>query len=67
MDKLELTRQKFGRVFNIRSGYVHTEHLCCNGAKLNNLMLQTWPRQPLGFIPLDIMLPGTTHLYLLQK
>jgi hypothetical protein len=57
MDKLQLTGRNLGRVFNSRSGCLCAMQLCCFGTKLPNLMLKTWPKQLLGYLPLDIALP----------
>ncbi len=58
MDKLQLTGQNLGRVFNFRNGRVHAVHLLCRRVKLPNLKLKTWPKQLLGYVPLDIALPA---------
>jgi hypothetical protein len=58
MDKLQLTGQNLGRVFNFRNVRVHAVHLLCYGVKLPNLKLKTRPKQLLGSLPLDIMLPS---------
>jgi hypothetical protein len=62
MEKLKLTGQNLGRVFNFRSGRVHAVHLMCYRVKLQNLKLKTWPKQLLGSRPLDIALAGYTFL-----
>ncbi len=36
-------------------------HLLPGVAIQPNLELKTWPKQPLGSLPLVIALPGTTH------
>jgi hypothetical protein len=58
MDKLQLTGQNLGRVFNFKSGCVCAMQLSCFETKLPNLMLKTRPKQLLGSLPLDITLPG---------
>ncbi len=58
MDKLQLKGQNLGRVFNSRSGCVRVVQLCSFETKLPNLMLKTQPKQLLGSLPLDIVLPG---------
>jgi hypothetical protein len=58
MDKLHLTGQNLGRVFNFRNGRVLAVHLLCCGVKLPNLKLKTWPKQLLGSLLLDIALPA---------
>jgi hypothetical protein len=62
MDKLQLTGQNLGRVFNFRSGCVHAVHLLYYGVKLPNLKLKTRPKQLLGYLLLHIVLPATTYL-----
>ena len=61
MGKLQLTGQNMGRVFNFRSGYVHAVHLLFCRVKLPNLTLKTWPKQLLGSLPIDIVLPAPTN------
>ena len=61
MDKLQLTGQNLGCVFNFRSGCVHAVHLLCYGVKLSKLKLKTWPKQLLGSLPLDIVLPAVIN------
>ncbi len=51
-------RMKPGRVFNIRSGHLHADACLASFVKLPNLQLKTWPKQLLGYLPLDIALPG---------
>ncbi len=58
MDKLELTGQNLGRVFNFRFGHLHAEHFWCYQVKLPNLKLKPQPKQLLGYLPLVIALPG---------
>ncbi len=60
-DKLQLTGQNLGRVFNFRSDRVHAMHLLCHGVKLSNLKLKTRAKQLLGSLPLDIALPALTY------
>ncbi len=49
-----------GRVFNFRSGRMHTIHLRPSVAAIQpNLELKTWPKQLLGSLRLVIALPGT--------
>ncbi len=45
MDKLQLTGQNPGRVFNSRSGCMHDVNLHCFEAKLNNLKLERQGKQ----------------------
>jgi hypothetical protein len=56
MDKLQLIRKNLGRVFKFRNGHVHAVHFLCYRVKMPNLKLKTWPKQLLGFLPLDIAL-----------
>jgi hypothetical protein len=64
MDKLKLTGQNLGRVFNFRSGHLHVATFLLFSVKLPNLQLKTQPKQLLGSLPLVIMLPPLkTHLY----
>jgi hypothetical protein len=57
MDKLQLTGQNLGQVFNFRNGRVHAKHFLHYRLKLPNLKLKTRPKQLLGSLPLDIALP----------
>jgi hypothetical protein len=57
MGKRLLTGQALGRVFNSRSGCMHNMHLLCRIAMQPNLELKTQPKQLLGSLPLDIVLP----------
>jgi hypothetical protein len=57
MDKLQLTGQNLGRVFNFRFGHLHDEHFWCYQVKPPNLKLKTHPKQLLGSLPLVIALP----------
>ncbi len=56
MDKLHLTGQNLGRVFNSRIGHVYAKHSCCYWARLPALKLKTRPKQLLGSLPLDLEL-----------
>ncbi len=62
MDKLSLTGRALGRVFNLRSGCMHTMHLLPGVAIQPNLQLKTQPKQLLGSLPLVIVLPGLSLL-----
>ncbi len=53
MDKLQLTGQNLGRVFNFRSVHLHVAHLWRYQVKLLNLKLKTRPKQLLGSLPLQ--------------
>jgi hypothetical protein len=58
MDKLQITGQSLGQVFNFSIGHLYVVHLWCYKVKLPNLKLKTWPKQLLGYLLLDIALPG---------
>jgi hypothetical protein len=58
MDKLQLTGQNLGRVFNSRSGRVHALQFHFSEMKQPNLKLKTRPKQLLGSLPLVIPLPA---------
>jgi hypothetical protein len=57
MDKLQLTGQNLGRVFNSRSGCMGATHLRRYKAKWPNLKLKTRPKRLLGYLPLASGLP----------
>ncbi len=57
MDKLQLTGQNLGWVFNFRCGRAHAVHLYCCEVKLPNLKMKTRPTQLLGYLLIDIALP----------
>jgi hypothetical protein len=61
MEKLELTGQNLGRVFNFKCGHLHSAHLFCYMVKLRNLKLKTQPKQLLGSLPLDVALPKQSN------
>ncbi len=61
MDKLKLTGQTLGRVFNSRRVCMHAMHLQSNVAIRPNLHLKTRLRQLLGSLPLDIALPDRSN------
>jgi hypothetical protein len=71
MDKLQLTGQNLGQVFNFRSGCLHDATFLVLSVKLTNLQLKTRPKPLLGSLSLVIALPGLTILgkpgYLIQK
>jgi hypothetical protein len=56
MDKLQLTGQNLGQVFNFRIGRVYAMHFLCCGLKLPSLKLKTWPKPLSGSLSLDIAL-----------
>ncbi len=60
MDKLYLAGRALDRVFNFRSGCMHTMHLLPSAAIQPNLELKTRPEQLLGFLPLVISLYAST-------
>jgi hypothetical protein len=62
MDKLQLTGQNLGRVFNFRSGHLHAATFLVLSLKLPNLQLKTRPKQVLGSLPLVIVIPSGTFI-----
>ena len=56
-----MTGRALGRVFNFRSGCMHTMDLLPGVALKPNLELKTRPKQLLGSLQLDISLPEYTH------
>ncbi len=62
MDKLQLTGRNLCRVFNSRAVCMAAMELSCFEAKRPNLMLKTQPKQLLGYLLLDITLPGISVL-----
>ena len=58
MDKLELTGQTWAEFSTVEVGYVYAVHLLCSKTIQPNLKLKTVPKQLLGSVPLDIVLPG---------
>jgi hypothetical protein len=67
MDKLQLTGQNLGRVFNSKTGCMHPMRLYCFEAKLHNLKLKTQPQQLLGYLLFDITLPGSDNCQVCQN
>jgi hypothetical protein len=63
MDKLWLTGRALGRVYNFRSGCMHTIHLLPGAAIQPNLELKTRPKPVLGSLPLAIALPAQSLIY----
>jgi hypothetical protein len=61
MDKLQLTGQNLGRVFNIRSSHLQAAAFLVSSVKLPDLLLKTLPKQLLGYLLLDIALLEFTH------
>jgi hypothetical protein len=59
MDKLQLTGQNLGRVFNHKSVLMFAMHLFCYEAKQPNLNLKTRPKQLLGCLQLAFALPDS--------
>jgi hypothetical protein len=69
MDKLLLTGQNLGRIFNIRSGHLHAHAFLVSSLKLPNLQFKTQPKQLLGYLLLlllDIALPENLILLIAQ-
>jgi hypothetical protein len=60
-DKLQLTGQNLGRVFNFRFDHLRAEHFWCCQVKLPNLNSKTQPKQLLGSLPLVIALPDNAY------
>jgi hypothetical protein len=54
---VQATGLNLSRVFNSRSGYMHTLHFLFSAEKLPNLVLKTWPKKLLGHLPLAFVLP----------
>ncbi len=61
LDKLQLTERALGRVYNFRSGCMHTMHLLPGVAIQPNLELKTRPKPVLGSLPLAFALPGQCY------
>ncbi len=59
VDKLKLTRQNLGRVFNSRLKRACICHAIACRTKRPNLKLKTRPKQLLGSLPLAFVLPNT--------
>ncbi len=55
-DKLQLTGQNLGQVFNPISGCLWAMRLWCHEAKWPNLKLKTQPKQLLGYLLLTLVL-----------
>jgi hypothetical protein len=51
MDKLQLTGQNLGQVFNFKSGYLHGATFLVLLVKKPNLQLKTLAKQLLGPLP----------------
>jgi hypothetical protein len=62
MDKLQLTGQNLGRVFNFRSGCLCAVRLLCSKAIRPNVKLRTRPKQLLYSLLLDIALPDYSDI-----
>ncbi len=62
MDKLQLTGQSLGRVFNSRSDYLSAMHLFFYEPRQLNLKFKIQPKQLLGYFPLAFGLPALTIL-----
>jgi hypothetical protein len=59
---LQLIGQSLGQIYNSRSGCVLPYTHVAIKQKLPNLKLKTWLKQLLGFLPLDIVLPGSPNI-----
>jgi hypothetical protein len=57
MDKLKLTGQNLGRVFNSRLSRAYVGNEIVHISKQPNLKLETRPKQLLGSLPLIFELP----------
>jgi hypothetical protein len=62
MDKLKLTGQNLGRVFNSRLGHACMFRVIAYITKQPNLKLKTWPKQLLVSLLLALEVPGLCHL-----
>jgi hypothetical protein len=62
MDKLQLTGQNLGRVFNFRSGHLHASTFLVLLVKLPNSQLKTRHKQLLGSLRIVIALPSSRKL-----
>ncbi len=58
MDKLQLTGQNLGQIFNFRFEHLHAYHFWWYQVKLPNLNSKTRPIQLLGSLLLVIALPA---------
>jgi hypothetical protein len=67
MEKLQLTGPNLGQVFNFRAGCVHAMHLCSYIVKLPKLKLKIRPKQLLGLLKLDAVLPDGFYIHLGMK
>ncbi len=59
MDKLKLTGQNLGSVFNSKLCRACIGHAIVHITKQPNLKFKTWPKQLLGSLPLAFALPDT--------
>ncbi len=66
-DKLQLSGQDLGRVFNSKNGCVHAMQFICFETKLPNLNLETQPKLLLGYLPLGIGLSDLTQSVPMSK
>jgi len=57
MDKLQLTGQNLGRVFNFRFGHLHAEHFWCYQVKLPNLKVENSAQTASRFSPVSYHAP----------
>jgi hypothetical protein len=58
IDKLKLTGQNLGQVFNFRQGRTFVCYAITLITKQPTLKLKTWPKQLLGYLLLAFALPG---------
>ncbi len=62
MEKLQLTGQNLGRLFNFRNGHLHAAHLWHYRPKRPSLKLKARPKQPLVSVLLDVTIPDLAQL-----
>ncbi len=62
MDKFQLTGQNLGRVIYFRYGRMRAVHFLCLRVNLPNLKLKTRPKEVLGSLLFDIVLPAWVQL-----
>jgi hypothetical protein len=67
MDKLQLTGQNLGRVFNFGSGHLNAATFLVLSVKLPNLQLKIQPKKLQGSLPLVIALRIAAFVHLKQK
>jgi hypothetical protein len=62
MDKLKLAGRNLGWLFNFKNGHLHVAQVWWYQPKRPNLMLETWPKELLFSLPLDVTLPDLAQL-----